>query len=182
MEIGWTVGTLAFLLVFVGLIYAFYLRILIVASAGVSVLFGAAWSVGLTTLLFPTPFERTSTVLVERTGLPDFLREVDTRIEAIEQLPRVVWEKLKSPFGVTPPEIEATPAVREAGALETALVPAVVRGVSLVLRGVAFAISALIMLVALSLRSATASVGELRALRHRIESLEAETAERAGPG
>ncbi len=80
MPVGWTVGVVAFLLLCVGLIYVFYLRILIVASAAVSVLFASAWIVALGTLFFAAPFEHAGAVLVERTGLPAFLRELDTRI------------------------------------------------------------------------------------------------------
>ena len=172
MPVGWTVGIAAFLLLCVGLIYVFYLRILIVASAAVSVLFGGAWIVALGTLFFAAPFEHASAVLVERTGLPAFLRELDTRIEAIEELPQIVWDRLKSPFGPAPQEMAGPDPAPTAGALEAALVPAFVASVSTLLRGVAFALSALSMVAALSLRSATAAASELQALRHRLSNLE----------
>ena len=179
---GWTLGVVAFLLLCVGLIYVFYLRILIVASSGVSVLFGSAWIVALGTLFFAAPFEYAGGVLVERTGLPAFLHELDERIEAIEQLPQTVWDRLKSPFGPRAQEVAGPEPLPQAGALEGALVPAFEVSVSALLRGVAFALSALIMLVALSLRSATAAVGELQALRRRVADLEGALAKQEESG
>ena len=172
----WLVFGMASIWLLMAGVYFFYFRALIVGSFLVGAGFATATALGLAALLLPPPFERAAQGLLATSGVPERLRSVDRGLEAIEELPREVWDKLVAPFARSDEAgDEAPPLPGEAvslGPLEGALVPPLERLLALLLRGGALAASLWFMVLALALRAATAALGELRSLRGRVRELE----------
>ena len=175
----WVVyGVAGFWLLTAG-VCVFGFRALIVGSFPVGASFALAVAVGLAALLVPPPFDWAAEGLMAASGVPERLRAVDRGLEAIEELPRELWEKLKAPFASGSEEAagagglpSAAPGAISPGPLEGALVPPLARLLALLLRGVALAASLGFMLLALAIGAATRALAELRSLRGRVHELE----------
>lgn len=178
------VWTLAALWLLVALFYVFYFRLLIFGSALVGVAFGAALLGGLGALLVPAPFTAAARGLVGWSGLPERLQTIDAAVERIEELPGEFWDSLSSfwPDALAHPlqpgaDLPVEPVVaRTPGVFELAVLPPIVHVTEWLLRGLTLAASLFTTGLALALRSATATAGELAGLRARVAALEASRA------
>ena len=120
--------------------------------------------------------EAASAVLLERSGLPEYARAIDARIAAIEELPADVWARLSAPFPFASggdDEEGVAQAGPQPGPRERGLVPPLGRLLTLLLRALTLLPCMGVSAFALALRSATAAIGELQALRARVAELEA---------
>ncbi len=174
--LDWLPWTVAGLWLVLAAVYAFYFRLLLLGSALVGASFAAATLLGIGALLLPAPFEAVSALLLERSGLPEYTRAIDARIAAIEELPADVWARLSAPFPFASgggDEEGVAPAGPVPGPLERGLVPPLGRLLTLLLRAFTLFACMGVSAFALALRSATAAIGELQALRARVAELEA---------
>ena len=62
-------------------------------------LFLTALAMGLAAIYAESPFQNLSVLLIEYTGLPETVLQIDMQIEFIKQLPQEVWNDLVMRFG-----------------------------------------------------------------------------------
>jgi hypothetical protein len=139
------------------LVYVFYFKIWVALATGSDLIFAAALAVAVASVATPILFDRAAIALVDRSSLPEALTSADEKVAAIESLPGELIDRALAKLGYEPdPEEELpTEAERGPGPFESRIRPSVEALVSFVLRTGSFFTSALLLMMALALRSST---------------------------
>jgi hypothetical protein len=137
-------------------------------------IFAAGLIAASSSLLLARPFDWASSALLEQSGVPSQVREVDTWLRTLRELPDTLWERLRHPFGAAEEAPSVVPLALPAlpGPLESSIVPTLNASLSTLLRVVAFVLGTLLMVLALTYRSVTDLILQLRSLRKRVTDLE----------
>jgi len=153
-------------------VYVFYFKIWVTLAAGSDLVFIAALGVAVASIAVPGLFDLAAKGLVDRSALPEALAAADGKIAAIQALPSELIEKAFAQLGYEaedPVEQEIEPGP---GPFESRIRPSVEALVAVVLRTSSFVISTLLLLMALALRSSTATARALQNLSRRTDELE----------
>lgn len=126
-------------------------------------LFLTALAMGLAAIYAESPFQNLSVLLIEYTGLPETVLQIDMQIEFIKQLPQEVWNDLVMRFGWDEPAPLPAPPTEPFGWVSAALLPAVAVAVEVMLRTLVYWSSFLLIAVCFALRLA---VGVTRGVRN----------------
>jgi hypothetical protein len=166
-------------LAILSLVYVFYFKIWVALATGSDLIFAAALAVAVASVATPTLFDRASTALVDRSSLPEALTSADEKVAAIESLPGELIDRALAKLGYeSDPEEESLPeAKRPPGPFESKIRPSVEALVSFVLRTASFFSAALLLMMALALRSSTSTARALQNLSLRTDELEAQLSE-----
>jgi hypothetical protein len=171
-------------LAILSLVYVFYFKIWLALAAGSDLIFAAALAVAVASVATPILFDRAAIVLVDRSSLPEALTTADEKVAAIESLPSELIDRALAKLGYEPdPEEEPLPEAKPGlGPFESRIRPSVEALVSFVLRTGSFFTAALLLIMALALRSSTSTARALQNLSLRTDELEAQLSEsRLGP-
>jgi hypothetical protein len=134
----------------------------------IDIMFVIGLAFGTAALYEEVAFPRMAGVLVDQTGLPASVADVDRRIEHIEQLPTQLWNDLVERFSWTeveeplPPEPAPPIARSEPGLVEGTLVPAVTSVVEVLLRTVVYWSSLMVLALCQVMRLASAAIRRFR--------------------
>ncbi|MFP6639435.1 MAG: hypothetical protein VCC04_04255 [Myxococcota bacterium] len=132
-------------------------------TPAVDLLFVAALAMGLAALHAEAPFPQAARRVVEMTELPETLWEVDLEIQLLRQWPEQRWNELTTRLGWDDPEpLEEGLAAEEAW-ISNAVLPSVIAVVEVLLRGMVYWGSLMVMVVCQAIRLA---VGLTRAIRN----------------
>lgn len=147
-------------------------------ARGTDALFALAWALAALALLWPSALRPAASEAVAETGVPEFLREADDRIEAVEELPQTLWDELRGPLGWALDETSPVAPIplRGGRALELRVVPAIESWVAGWLRVAALFVASAGLAVAWLLRRTLGLRRRLRRLEARVARLEAEGA------
>jgi hypothetical protein len=159
------------------LVYVFYFKIWVALATGSDFIFAAALAVAVASVAAPMLFDRASTALVDRSSLPDALTSADEQVAAIEALPGELIDRALAKLGYESDPQEEPLGDPGPGPFESTIRPSVEALVSLVLRTASFFTAALLLLMALALRSSTSTARALQNLAQRTDVLEARLAE-----
>jgi hypothetical protein len=155
------------------LVYVFYFKIWVALATGSDLIFAVA--------LAPIHFDRASTALVDRSSLPEALTSADQKVAAIEALPRKLIDRALAKIGYEADPEEDPLEDPGPGPFESTIRPSVEALVSFVLRAASFFTAALLLLMALALRSSTSTARALQNLTLRTNALEARLSEALPP-
>ena len=166
-------------LAILSLVYVFYFKIWVALATGSDLIFAAALAVAVASVATPILFDRAAIALVDRSSLPEALASADEKVAAIESLPGELIDRALAKLGYEPDPEEAPPseAKRSPGPFESRIRPSVEALVSFVLRTGSFFTAALLLMVALALRSSTSTARALQNLSLRTDELEAQLSE-----
>lgn len=170
----WLIAAGGFVVVLLLLSMLLYEQLMLALAWVLHALFALGLVAASTSLVWSRPYDWAAARLVERSGVPAQLREVDGWLETLRDLPDTVWERLRHPFGAPEEPPSVVPLVLPAlpGPLETRIVPTVSDTLATLLRVSAFLAGVLLMLIGLYYRSVTDLILQLRALRRRVSDLE----------
>ncbi len=154
------------------LVYVFYFKIWIALAAGSDLLFALALGVAVTAVAVPAAFEAGASVLIDRSPLPAALASVDGKMAALESLPGRLIDRAFEKLGYEPDPEDRPPPDEGPGPFEASVRPSVESLLALVLRAAGFFGGTVLLLLALSMRSATSTVRALRDLSKRLDTLE----------
>jgi hypothetical protein len=162
-------------LAFVSLVYVFYFRIWVAIAAGSDLIFTGALAIAIASIAIPVLFDHLSAEVVDRSALPEALVTADEKVAAIEALPSELIARALTKLGYEPDPADAVPVPLELtpGPFESRIRPAVEALVATVLRAASLFTATVLLLMALALRSATATTRVLQSLSKRTEALEA---------
>lgn len=169
----WLVAAGALVVVLLLLSMLLYEQLMVALAWLLNALFALGLVAASSSLLWTVPYAWAAGHLVQRSGVPVQLREVDGWLQTVRDLPDTVWERLRHPFGpdeapaVVPLALPPLP-----GPLEARIVPTLSGTLAALLRIVAFLAGVILMLIGLYYRSVTDLILQLRALRRRVEQLE----------
>jgi hypothetical protein len=168
------------LLAVVSLVYVFYFKIWVAIAAGSDLIFAMSLGLAITSVAVPVVFSELARELVDRSALPEALASADAKVAAIESLPRDLLERALRKLGYEPEQEELLPEPSEPtpGPFETRVRPSVEGLVAAVLRAASFFTAAVLILMALALRSSTSTTRMLHDLSKRTASLEARLVDR----
>ncbi len=142
--------------------------------------FAAGLAAAGSSLLWTSPYAWAAARLVEESGVPVQVREVDGWLQTLRDLPDTVWERLRHPFASEePPSAVPLRLPPVPGPLESRLVPTLSGTLAALLRVIAFLAGVLLMVIGLYYRSITDLILQLRALRRRVADLEERVSEKA---
>jgi hypothetical protein len=177
---GWLVAAGAAVVVLLLLSMLFYEQLMVGLAWVLHALFALGLAAASSSLLWTSPYTWTAARLVEQSGVPLQVREVDGWLQTLRELPDTVWERLRHPFGsdeepaVVPLTLPPLP-----GPLESRIVPTLSGTLAALLRVIAFLAGVLLMVIGLYYRSITDLILQLRALRRRVADLEERAAEKS---
>jgi len=163
-------------LAILSLVYVFYFKIWVALATGSDLIFAAALAVAVASVATPILFDRAAIALVDGSSLPEALTTADEKVAAIESLPAELIDRALAKLGYEPDPEEEPPseATRGPGPFESRIRPSVEALVSFVLRTGSFFTAALLLMMALGLRSSTSTAKALQNLTLRTDELEAE--------
>lgn len=166
-------------LAILSLVYVFYFKIWVALATGSDLIFAAALAVAVASVATPILFDRAAIALVDRSSLPEALKTADEKVAAIESLPSELIDRALAKLGYEPdPEEEPRPEAKPGpGPFESRIRPSVEALVSFVLRTGSFFTAALLLMMALALRSSTSTARALQNLSLRTDELEAQLSE-----
>jgi hypothetical protein len=166
-------------LAILSLVYVFYFKIWVALATGSDLIFAAALAVAVASVATPILFDRAAIVLVDHSSLPEALKTADEKVAAIESLPSELIDRALAKLGYEPdPEEEPLPEAKPGpGPFESRIRPSVEALVSFVLRTGSFFTAALLLMMALALRSSTSTARALQNLSLRTDELEAQLSE-----
>jgi hypothetical protein len=152
-----------------------YERLMVALAWLLHALFALGLVAAGSSLLSARPYDWAAARLVEQSGVPAQVREVDVWLQALRELPDTVWERVRHPFGTSeqPPAIAPLALPPLPGPLEARIVPTLCDTLAALLRIVAFLAGMILMLIGLYYRSVTDLILQLRTLRRRVDELEA---------
>lgn len=164
-------------LALLSLVYVFYFRIWTALAVASDLLFAAALAGCIASVAIPPIFEAGARRAVDVSPLPEALLKADAKVAALESLPRELIRKALERVGYDADDagLEADTAVAPPtpGPFESRVRPAVEELVAVILRAASCAASLFLLLMALALRSSTATARELAALGRRLDGVEA---------
>ncbi len=170
---GWLVAVGAAVVVLLLLSMLLYEQLMVALAWLLHALFALGLVAASSSLVWTSPYAWTATRLVERSGVPVQVREVDGWLQTLRDLPDTVWERLRHPFGAEePPTVVPLALPPVPGPLESRIVPTLSGTLAALLRVIAFLAGVLLMLIGLYYRSMTDLILQLRALRRRVADLE----------
>lgn len=104
-------------------------------SPSIDGFFVALVTLGVVALVEPRPFDLASAHVIAQTSLPESVATIDFEIAELERMPDRLWQEIKASFGFGPPPPVPgpTPMLRP-GAVEAAVVGAVLEIVSMLMR------------------------------------------------
>lgn len=154
-------------------VYVFYFRIWVALATGSDLLFVCALCVCVLAVAVPSVFDRGAEWAVAASPLPEALTEADERVVDLETMPtRLINRALrKIGFEREAEEVLLAEAKAVPGPFASHVRPAVEGLVSLILRGTSCVGSFFVLLMALALRSSTATARELDELNQRLDRL-----------
>lgn len=155
------------------LVYVFYFKIWVALATGSDLIFAVALATAVASVAAPILFDRASTALVDRSSLPEALTSADQKVAAIEALPRELIDRALAKIGYEADPEEDPLEDPGPGPFESTIRPSVEALVSFVLRAASFFTAALLLLMALALRSSTSTARALQNLTLRTNALEA---------
>ena len=155
------------------LVYVFYFKIWVALATGSDLIFAAALALAVASIAVPILFDRASTTLVDRSSLPEALTSADQKVAAIEALPGELIDRALAKLGYEADPEEEPLEDPGPGPFEATIRPAVEALVSFVIRTASFFTAALLLLMALALRSSTSTARALQTLTRRTDALEA---------
>jgi len=156
-------------------LYVFYFRIWVALATGSDLLFASALCICVLGVAVPSVFERGAHWAVSASPLPDALAEADQRVIDLETMPSRLINRALRKIGFEREAEESLLAAAAAtpGPFESRVRPAVEGLVALILRGTSCVGSFFVLLMALALRSSTATARELDELNQRLDRLAA---------
>lgn len=163
------------------LVYVFYFKIWVALATGSDLIFAVALATAVASVAAPILFDRASTALVDRSSLPEALTSADQKVAAIEALPRELIDRALAKIGYEADPEEDPLEDPGPGPFESTIRPSVEALVSFVLRAASFFTAALLLLMALALRSSTSTARALQNLTLRTNALEARLSEALPP-
>ena len=171
---GWLVAAGACVVVLLLLSMLLYEQLMVALAWVRHALFALGLIAAGSSLLSSRPYDWAAAQLVDTSGVPAQVREVDDWLQALRELPDRVWERMRDPFGTSeePPAPAPLPLPPMPGPLEARIVPTLCDTLAALLRIVAFLAGVILMLIGLYYRSVTDLILQLRALRRRVEDLE----------
>jgi hypothetical protein len=168
------------LVVLLTALYLFYERILVVVAGLLHIAFALGLALATTSLILEGAYGLLAERAVESTGIPAQLREGDAFVRRVQSMPERILERVRHPFRAEaePPAtaLVPPPPTPPPGALESSIVPVLERFTAASLRLLAFGFGLGLMGLGLIARSSVDLVLADRALRQRIEALEAQLA------
>lgn len=166
-------------LTMLSIVYVFYFRIWVALAMASDLLFAWALAVCVASIAVPPLFDAGARHAVELSPLPEALLHADAKVAALESLPADLIERALEKVGYSRDEADdpgaattnesAEEVEQEPGPFESRVRPAVESLVSVLLRATSCMISFFLLLMALALRSSTATARELRALSARLD-------------
>jgi hypothetical protein len=170
-------------LALLSLVYVFYFKIWVALAIASDLLFVSALAVCLASVAAPPLFDGGARFIVDSSPLPEALAEADARVKELETLPSRLIARALEKVGYEPdpePDVGTAESIdmepepqRIPGPFESRVRPTVDSLVGGVLRVASGTAAFLLLLLALALRSSTATARELRALGIRLDALEA---------
>ena len=154
------------------LLYVFYFKIWIALAAASDLLFALALAIAVAAVAAPPPFESAASALIDRSPLPVALAGADAKLAALEALPSRLIDRAFEQLGYQPDPGLQPPPEAGPGPFETRIRPSVEALIALVLRASGFVGGTLLLLLALSMRSATSTARALQSLAKRLDALE----------
>jgi len=154
------------------LVYVLYFRIWLALAIGSDVLFATALGLAIAAISFPSVFHGAATALVDRSPLPAALQNADSRVAAIEALPRSLIDRALAQIGYEPDEPPGPEEKPAPGPFVSSVRPSVEALVSTVLRIASFVCGSFLMLTSLAMRSSTMTARKLQQFARRIDDLE----------
>jgi hypothetical protein len=172
----WLVAAGGFVVALLVLSMLFYERLMVALAWVLHALFVLGLTAAGSSLLLSGPYEWAAASLVERSGVPSQVREVDAWLKTLRELPDTVWERLRHPFGTPEEPLTvvplALPPAPVPGPLEASVVPTLNGTLATLLRIIAFLAGTVLMILGLYYRSVTDLILQLRSLRKRVADLE----------
>lgn len=163
------------------LVYVFYFKIWVALATGSDLIFAVALATAVASVAAPILFDRASTALIDRSSLPEALTSADQKVAAIEALPGELIDRALAKIGYEADPEEDPLEDPGPGPFESTIRPSVEALVSFVLRAASFFTAALLLLMALALRSSTSTARALQNLTLRTNALEARLSEALPP-
>ena len=164
-------------LAILSVVYVFYFRIWVALAMASDLLFAMALAVCVASIAVPPLFDFGARRAVDISPLPEALLHADAKVAALESLPAELIDRALKKVGYDRDAAEdretssAPPIVIEPGPFESRVRPAVESLVAVLLRATSCMVSFFLLLMALALRSSTATARELRALSERLDLL-----------
>ena len=171
---SWLLAAGGFVVVLLLLSMLFYEQLMVAFAWLLHALFALGLLAAGSSLLLGRPYAWAAAQLVEQSGVPAQVREVDGWLQTLRDLPDTVWERVRHPFSSPdePPTVVPLALPPLPGPLEARIVPTLSDTLAALLRVVAFLAGILLMLIGLYYRSVTDLILQLRALRRRVSDLE----------
>jgi hypothetical protein len=171
---SWLLAAGGFVVALLLLSMLFYEQLMVTFAWLLHALFALGLLAASSSLLLGRPYAWVAAELVEQSGVPAQVREVDGWLQTLRDLPDTVWERVRHPFSSPdePPTFVPLALPPLPGPLEARIVPTLSDTLATLLRVVAFLAGILLMLIGLYYRSVTDLILQLRALRRRVSDLE----------
>jgi hypothetical protein len=177
----WLVAAGACVVVLLLLSMLLYEQLMVAFAWLLHALFALGLLAAASSLLSSRPYDWAAARLVEQSGVPAEIREVDQWLQTLRDLPETVWERVRHPFSTpeAPPTVVPLALPPLPGPLETRIVPTLNDTLATLLRAISFLAGVILMLIGLYYRSVTDLILQLRALRGRVANLEQRISEKS---